>query len=112
MAITWGGYKFKGPWTIESFCPPDLAGVYAVTFKRDPVNHPKRHKIVYFGQSENFAAECFPWHEANGAGWVEQLGGKADIFVFVYPMPHSVHSQRHKVEQDLIDWYDPDCNRM
>ena len=54
MSINWNDYDFEPIEPLDTWNPPSYGGIYAITYIRDPVNNPKTHTILYFGETGNF----------------------------------------------------------
>lgn len=84
--------------------------MFAVTYKRDNVNRPKSHTVLYFGESadvsKDVATQCNNIREL----WVNRGGSESELFVFYHGMPSSNEMQRSAVQAQLVAEYDPLMN--
>jgi len=112
MAVSWGlieRYKFTACGALKAWSPQSTAAVYSITFKQDPLNRPKSHTVLYFGEAEDLAKETSSMHyviDACSDGSV----ALEDMFVFVHPMPGSSKGERTKVQHELVGDYRPRGN--
>lgn len=114
MSISWGKtqrVKFAGAWKLETWTPPDLPGLYAITYKQDADNNPTKHTVIYFGQGESLSREGLPWEHEHSQGWINSAGGKGELFIFIHPMPQSTAVDRWRLLDRLVAEYTPQCNR-
>ena len=110
-AVTFGKrerVRFLGRATIADWKPIEGAAVYALTYKQDPLNRPRAHTVVYFGETADLALpemqnELSRW-------WHENSGAKGELFFFYHPMPGSNRYERNLVKEKLAAEYQPDGN--
>ncbi|PHJ57166.1 hypothetical protein VF14_21780 [Nostoc linckia z18] len=110
MTIIWGNYEFEGPWSLNTWNPPRLAGIYAIMCKPYPLTQLNKYQIIYFGETENFAERGFPWNHHASQCWINQAGNSLNVYVGVCHLPGSTKAQRLLVESDLTQRYRPACN--
>lgn len=113
MAISWGmqeRYKFSSYGTLTSWVPPVLAGVYAITYRRDAHNNPKKYTVLYFGEAEDLSRQDSDWHRNVVRMFTEDGGTTDELFVFVHPMLGSTQYERARIQQRLIAEYQPHGN--
>lgn len=110
MSIIWGNYNFEGPWSLNTWNPPYKAGVYAIMCKPYPLMQSDTYKIIYFGETENFAERGFPWSHHSSRCWINEAGNQFNLYVGVYYMLGSTKTQRLLVEKVLMQTYRPACN--
>jgi hypothetical protein len=112
MAVSWGlieRYKFTACGALKAWAPSSTAAVYSITFKQDPLNRPKSHTVLYFGEAEDLAQETSSMHYVIEACKDGQVGIE-DMYVFVHPMPGSSKVERTKVQHELVGDYRPRGN--
>lgn len=110
MTIEWAGYEFEGPHKLVDWEAPRKAAVYVISHKPNPVQKPKRHKNTYTGETENLSERGFPWGHEESDCWIDEAGGKDNVYISLHFMPGSTEEERQDVEADIIDEYDPACN--
>jgi len=107
LSISWGKrqrFKFNSDGGLNIWTPPAAAGVFAITYKQDPVNRPKSHTVLYFGQGENLSQEAPQISTYMTEYW---RGGLDELQVFVHPMAGSSSFDRARVVQQLVSEYAP-----
>ena len=107
MPITIGRYNFEGPYLLNSWNPPVKSAVYAVMHK----NINNQYAVDYVGESENLADRGFPWGHERSDCWIRQAGSKSNVFIALLFTPGYSDDQRKAVEQELIQQFNPACNR-
>jgi len=113
LSISWGikeRFRFIRGGMLFSWNPPTGAGIYAITYRRDP-ERPKLHTILFVGQGENLAIEAPPLNGQVLDAWKNSSHDVGDLHVFVHPMPGSSTGERFRVQEQLIEEYRPQCNR-
>ncbi|MBX9686566.1 MAG: hypothetical protein K2X27_07675 [Candidatus Obscuribacterales bacterium] len=111
--ISWGRtnrYDFSACGGLDSWVPEVRSGVFAITYRRDPVNKPKAHTVFFFGECENLPADISRIKSNLIQRWQEMGGTPDDLYVFVHPMNDSTKLQRAKVQQNLVLQYQPEAN--
>ncbi|SRR5579885_41067 len=114
MSISWGKtnrIKFAGAFKLEGWAPPNIQAVYAITYKRDPDNRPNSHTVLYFGHGSDLAEQGLPWNHEDSSLWIDFAGGRAELYVFVHPMPAATQLERWRLHEQLVCEYSPACNR-
>ena len=93
-------YKFE-VWPRDTIFP-DVGGVYIFS-KRDSQ---RRHTVLYVGQTNSFKDRRLQHHEK----WKECANQRGGNVICTYQESSTV--RRLKIESDLIDEYDPPCNKQ
>ena len=106
MSINWNDYDFEPIEPLDTWNPPPYGGIYAITYIRDPVNNPKTHTILYFGETGNFSKRFDGSHEKHDC-WKRNSDGK-DLYVSIH-RDDSEDSRKAK-EKKLIESRKPPCN--
>lgn len=109
MGITWGGYRFDGPFGLASWIPACSVGVYVVMAPKDLSNAVFR--VLYFGESDGLHRPGFYRGHPRYGSWVSKAGSERDLYIGVYRMPNSTPEQRQALETLLVERYRPACNR-
>lgn len=109
--ITFNDFKFSQPVQFRFCTPLRMAGVYAILKQNwAPTAYLLPFEPVYFGETENFAERVTRSHE-HYDDWVRAVGSEADIWVaFHWTIPGD-RDARLAVEDSLIKYYDPCCNK-
>jgi len=113
MYVSWGKnnrYKFVSAGVLRAWSPPELSGVFAVTYKQDPDTKPNAHTVLYFGHADNLSAEIPAVNEELYHLWNGTAGNNAELYAFMYPMPGSTRGQRQSVQWQLVSEYSPVAN--
>lgn len=114
MSISWGvrqRFKFTAAGALETWAPPVMSAVYAITYKQDPERKPKSHTVLYFGQAEDISTQAATYNRTVLDVWNDNGGTLGDLFIFVHPMPGATSWERGQVHQQLIAEYGPECNK-
>jgi hypothetical protein len=101
--------KFLAEGPLGKWRPVSEPGIFAVTYKQDPVGRPKSHTVLYFGECDNLATQA-PMIDSQFKQWIDQNADFAELFVFSHQMPGSSKYERSKVAHDLVAEYDPEAN--
>lgn len=115
MAISWGmqeRFKFQSGGAFSGWAPPAVPAVYAITYKRDPHNNPKKHTVLYFGVSDDLSLQRPDLHHSIVRLHTESGGIVEDLYVFICPMSGSTRYERSRVHQRLIAEYQPHGNEI
>lgn len=114
MSISWGKrerFKFIGGGALVDWSPEAIPALYAITYKQDPVNKPKSHTVLYFGEAEALAEQAPSNNQEILDTWTRN-GGRADeLFIFIHPMPGSTQRHRLNAYEQLVLEYRPEGNR-
>lgn len=103
-------FRFVSEGNLREWVPQVQPGVFAITYKQDPVGRPKAHTILYFGQSNDLVTQA-PAIKRDAENWWSRRGGAPEeLYVFVLPMPDSSNDERSDVQARLIAEYDPVAN--
>lgn len=111
MSIQWGQYDFDGPYLLDDWSPPRRAGIYAIMHKPNPSDKPLVYRVDYFGESSDLSNRGLPWNHHKSQCFIKQAGSKDNVYIAVYFMPGSSESERQKIEDELIEKYEPACNK-
>jgi len=103
--ITIGKYKFDGPWQLEKVDLLDRACVYAVLCKER-----EEYGIVYIGETGEIGTRL-SGHERSGC-WKRNCGNSLYVAIYWTPSDQYSPEKRREIEKELIDRYDPSCNRQ
>lgn len=101
--ITLAERLFDGPQPIGTWTPLARAGVYCVIVAE---------RVVYVGQSSNFAEQAFPDARQGGAGWLAIADCGSDVYIAACWMPRSSEEEREALRRELIGLYHPECNQL
>ena len=105
MSINWGDYSFKEITPLNTWSPPLYGGIYAITYKKDLINTPEVHTLLYIGETGNFSSR-FKNHEKYGCWKVHS--NHADLYVSIHI--DMIEESRQAKERDLIKRFKPKCN--
>lgn len=99
---------FSEPTALGAAWLPMLPGLYAILVL-DLSRTPRPYRPIYFGKAEDLAArvvrsheKCDEWRRAAGTG---------TLYVAYDSMPNTSNWERASVEERLIKYYAPECNR-
>ena len=108
MSINWGEYEFSPIEQLDQWSAPSYGGIYAITFKKDPVQKPQRHTILYFGKAKNFSERGIGVNHHKYKCWKYHAYQK-DLYISVHRVDReAVRSVR---ELQLITDREPVCNK-
>lgn len=115
MSVSWGRrsrFRFESAGEYSQVVlPPGTPAVFAITYKQDPVNKPKSHTVLYFGESADLSKDILERAKDIKETWLNTGGREAaDLYVFYHPMPGSTLWQRNSVQNQLESEYDPPVN--
>jgi hypothetical protein len=113
--ISWGRREkvtFSSCGVLDSWIPPAIPALFAVTYQRDPKNKPKGHTVLFFGESENMARHASSIKSKMRELWSRNGGTPEDLFLFVRSMDDSTSEERLKVVEGLILEYQPQVNKL
>ena len=106
MGIRYDRYFFDGPIPIDTWAPPERAGVYAILVSGQLGPDP-----IYFGESGNLLRlRKFRYHPKYPC-WLEKAGSEEHILIAFRLIPHSTTAQRRFIRKRLITQYRPACNQ-
>lgn len=114
MGISWGKserIKFEGAFKLDQWTPPAVPGIYAITCKEDPVNKPRNHTVLYFGEGGDLADQGLPFNHDDSDLWIHSAGDKTELYIFVCPMLGATSTERWRLHERLVTEYNPPCNR-
>jgi hypothetical protein len=104
------GYPFEGPRVLAGWTPPAVAAVYAIAYKPDPEAKPDRYAVIYVDQSEDLAAERFPFRHPRASCWIQRAGSKWKVYICTYEVPGGGGGHREQIARELTAIYRPQCN--
>jgi hypothetical protein len=104
-----GTIAFGAPRRLINALLPRTACLYAILVP-DQTAQPRKFRVIYFGQANNADSRVRPSHERY-PDWVKAAGGGSNLFVAFHWMPSSTEQQRCAVEDELISYYNPKCNK-
>ncbi|HXN23390.1 MAG TPA: hypothetical protein VOA41_11685 [Candidatus Dormibacteraeota bacterium] len=104
-----GLVHFDEPRELNGALPPPSSGLYAILVQDESCS-PRKFRVLYFGQARNASARVGSSHERYG-DWARAGNGAWNLFVAFHWMPGSTEQQRCAVEDELIAYYDPVCNK-
>lgn len=113
--ISWGrreSVTFTSCGNLREWAPPAVAGLYAVTYQREPAKKPKGHSVLFFGECDNFADHVNSIRHRMGEFWTREGGQQDDLFIFVHLMDGSSMPQRRRLVESLVSEYQPQANRQ
>jgi hypothetical protein len=102
------GYPFEGPRLLAGWGAPELAAVYAITYKPDQAK--EQHAVIYVDHSGDLSRERFPFKHPKAPSWIKRAGSKWKLYVCVYEIPGGTSSHREQITRELISVYHPGCN--
>ena len=111
--VSWGKgarYKFIAAGELLNFTAPQLAVVYAITYKQDPSSRPKSHTVLYFGHTDDFSVDMPSVHTDIENIWLESGGSMKELYIFVHPMPGTTRQERRDLQEKLVLEYSPKGN--
>ena len=111
MTIKYGDYVFNEPVQISSWAPPYQPGVYAILIPEKKIE-PKPFQVIYFGELSNMSERGFLKSHHRYLCWYRQARSDKFLYIATYLMPNSTAEQRRAVESQLIQKYEPICNKL
>jgi hypothetical protein len=99
---------FTEPVPFSLALPPVSSGIYAI-LAPDASCRPRPFRVVYFGESDDFA-QCVTSEHERFNEWATEAGGVANLYTAFCPTPLLKGEQRRWVEYDLVARYRPVCN--
>ena len=112
--ISWGRqerFKFSAFGPLDGWVAPAIPAVYAVTYRRDPRNHPKAHTVLFFGETEDLSVHAHSIKQKVVENWNDHGHTSDDLYILVHPMEGSSKPQRLRVQERLILEYQPQINK-
>lgn len=103
-------YRFMSVGNLDQWKPIGGEVVYAVTYKADAVSNPKKHTVVFFGETSDLAFQAEMIRNGHQQWWKERGGTRDELFLFIHEMPGSSQYERSTVQKQLIADYDPQGN--
>ena len=100
-----GNYEFSEPYLLEENNLLNIACIYAVLYKTIG-----GFQLVYIGESGQVANRLSN-HERYSC-WRTHSSGNLYVAIFITPSIRYSEDQRRTLERELIDRYDPVCNRQ
>ncbi len=99
-----GNYDFEGPYLLEDYPSIDRAAVYAILCK----NNSNRYYVIYIGETGQLGTRL-PTHHKKEC-WHRHC--QNDLYVAIFWTPSSDYSpeDRRRIEEELINIYEPVCN--
>lgn len=113
MPISWGREQrvsFSNCGALDNWVAEPTPAIFVVTYQRDPLNKPKAHTVLFFGEAEDLAVQQSSIKEQISNIWKREGGKSSELFVFVSPMKGSTKQQRAKVQERLVLEYQPRAN--
>lgn len=106
MSIKIGNLIFEGPYKLENFDYIDRACIYVILCK-NILN--QGYDLIYVGETGELRTRLTNHHKRNC--WKNKCFGK--LYIAFYLMPSDKYSKenRLKLESELIEKYNPDCNK-
>jgi len=100
-----GKYEFDGPWLLEEADLLDRACVYVILCKSG-----EGYTIVYIGETGQVGTRLSTHNRRDC--WRRNCS--TSLYVAVYWTPSNQYSseERREIERELIEKYDPPCNRQ
>lgn len=105
--MTIGNYDFKGPFLLEEFSYLDKACVYAILCE----NINGEFNILYIGQSGEIMTRIDN-HNKKYCWENNCLYGNLYIAIFETPSSRYTKDDRLAIESELINLYEPICNKI
>ncbi len=101
--------EFLGPTSLDSVMPR-FGGIYVVLHTvLVGLGLSTEKRVIYIGQTENFAERGFVTSHHAYERWV-MTAGRKNLSIAILPLA-SQH-ERAKLEETLIKHYSPSCNRI
>ena len=106
MGIRYDRYFFDGPIPINTWDPPERAGVYAIL-----VPGQLGPDLIYFGESDNLSRLRKLRYDPKYPCWLEKAGSEELILIAFHLIPDSTRAERSSICKRLITHYHPACNQ-
>ncbi|HEY9773891.1 MAG TPA: hypothetical protein V6C81_08795 [Planktothrix sp.] len=91
---------------MSNWIPPMIPAVYSISYKQDPVNKPKAHTVLFFGEASDLSQDSLSISTIMNE--IQDTDIRlSDLFVFIHAMPNTSKYERSKVMQNLICEYLP-----
>lgn len=113
MPISWGRqekFTFSNCGALDSWTAESTPAVYAVTYQKDPLNKPKAHTVLFFGESDDLSLQESNIKHKISDAWRKEGGQSSELFVFVCPLKEMTKQQRTRVHERLVLEYQPRAN--
>jgi hypothetical protein len=107
MAINWGDLEFGDIQPLDNWNPPQYGGVYAITFRPDYKNKPQTHRVIYFGETDQFDGRGIGNSHHKFNCWEKTSEGNR-LYVSIHRNDND--ASRKSQEKQLIEKYTPSCN--
>jgi hypothetical protein len=105
------GYPFEGPRVLAGWTAPQVAAIFAIAYKPDPVAKPEEYGVVYVGHSDDLSSEGLPFSHVTSSCWLARVNGKRfDLYIATYEAPGAQAPHREQIARELIAIYRPGCN--
>ncbi len=111
--ISWGRhqrFRFSACGQLDDWTAPSVPAVFAVTYRRDPMNKPKGHTVLLFGECEDVSQATHSIRQQVMDVWSENGGTSDELYVFLHAMPGSTRAERTRVKETLVIEYQPTAN--
>ena len=107
MVIKLGDIEFEGPHPLLQWGPPYMAGIYAIMMlsREEKVYH-----ALYISESERLSYRSFYRTNNRFNCWEKHAGSIQKLYIAFHRMPKSTQDDRKRIEQFLINHYNPPCN--
>ncbi len=112
-ALTFGirnRYRFMSAGPLDKWAPSGSEAIYAVTYKANALINPKKHTVVFFGETPDLVQQAESIRQGHQRWWTELGGIEGELFMFYHEMPGSSQYERMNVQKELIADYDPQGN--
>lgn len=105
--ITIGKYSFDGPYSLDSKDFIDRAAIYAILCLNTSTN---KYTVVYIGESGEVGTRLSNHNKKYC--WRNHCATSLHVAIFYTPTNRYSMEDRLRIESELIDQYDPDCNKQ
>jgi hypothetical protein len=103
---------FDGPYKLDTWEAPRQSGVYAVLHKMTSEAGRITYVIDYCGQGRNLSSyRGYPWIQHRLKRLAAHTGSRENIYIAVFLMPESSKKERQKIEEALLETFNPYFNR-
>lgn len=107
MVIKLGDIEFEGPHPLLQWGPPYMAGIYAIMMLS---GEEKVYHALYISESERLSYRSFYRTHNRYNCWEKHAGSIQKLYIAFHRMPKSTQDDRKRIEQLLINHYNPPCN--
>ena len=102
------GFGFTPPEQLGTSKLSSHGGIYIITCVYDPVNNPKRHTPLYFGQAGNIEERVTQHHEKYKCWKIFSSSKK--LYIRTHQDDNEI--SRKRKESEMLRNYKPVCNKQ